>query len=130
MDRRMFLRNCSLIAAGVIAADSIDLLEKITGPKSFFHFKDPKQFYMFELWDAEGRKKIIHSNAKGTFQIPSGNWFFDKPITHGSNRPIQPDTWGGFQIPIKKDVNGTLILPTGLNLRGMKLYDPRKISLS
>lgn len=36
MNRRQFLRNCALIAAGAVAADQLDLLEKVKASTRYF----------------------------------------------------------------------------------------------
>ena len=36
MDRRKFLRNASLIAAGVVAADQLEILERLTWKRRLF----------------------------------------------------------------------------------------------
>ena len=36
MDRRLFLRNTSLLAAGVVAADQLELLERLTWKRRFW----------------------------------------------------------------------------------------------
>ena len=67
MDRRTFLRNSVLIAAGIVAADQLVLLERLTHRKVF---ASP-----YPKW--AGRVDVLDSHGNVAYRLP---WDGDEPL--------------------------------------------------
>lgn len=103
MNRAQFLKNCSLLALGTIAANQIDLLEKITGPKSLFTGMGLGT-WGFQLWDIRDLTHAgLHEVKPHTFtaqrgeqiKIPLGMWYPENSMHMNS---IAPVSYGGMYI--------------------------------
>lgn len=88
MNRRQFLRNCSLLAAGTIAADQLDLVEKVKASASYF-FQGGRPWYDFTINGLLDGKPIALRGC------------FDRPLAVGSP-VIIPTLLNRFTIAVER----------------------------
>lgn len=81
MERRQFLRRCALIAAGVVAADQLDVLEMLAPRRLFAGWSPPQKWGgVGHYWDAKSLADLwVSTNAKLaqalTLTTEEATWF-------------------------------------------------------